>query len=44
MTEDERKELYEDYSRVFDYAPSEEEVRNMYSDEFNKKWDNYFKK
>lgn len=41
LTEDERKELYEDYSRVFDYDPSEEEVIKMYSDEFNKKWDNF---
>ena len=44
MTEDERKKLYEKISEIEDYDPSIEEVRKMYSDEFNKKWDNYFKK
>lgn len=41
MTEDERKELYEKISEIEDYDPSEEEVDKMYSDEFNKKWDNF---
>lgn len=35
MTEDEKKELYEDYSRVFDYDPPIEEVKKMHSPEFN---------
>lgn len=36
MTDEERKELYKDYSRVFDYDPSEEEVKAKYDDDFNK--------
>ncbi len=35
LSEEERKELYKDYSRVFDYEPSEEEVKKRYSKEFN---------
>ncbi len=44
LTEDEKKELYEKINEIEDYDPPIEEVRKMYSDEFNKKWDNYFKK
>ena len=35
MTEDEKKELYEDYKRVFSYEPDDEEVQKRYSKEFN---------
>ncbi len=41
MTDEERQKLYERMSEIEDYDPTEEEVRNMYSDEFNKKWDNF---
>lgn len=41
LTDEERKELYEKISEIEDYDPTEEEVDKMYSDEFNKKWDNF---
>jgi hypothetical protein len=40
LSEEERKELYKDYERVFDYEPSEEEVKKRYSKEFNDWIDN----
>ena len=41
MTEEEKKELYEEYKRVFNYDPDEEDVKKRYSDEFNEWIDNY---
>lgn len=35
LSEEEKKELYKDYERVFDYEPTEEEVKKRYSKEFN---------
>jgi len=35
MTEDEKKKLYEWYSKVEDYEPTEEEVEKMHSQKFN---------
>ena len=35
LTEEEKKELYDDYARVFSYDPDEEEVKKRYSKEFN---------
>lgn len=43
MTEEEKKELDKEYSRVFDYDPSFEEVQARYDDDFNNWCDNFFK-
>lgn len=40
MTEDEKEKLYENYEKVFNYDPDEEEVRKRYSKEFNDWLDN----
>lgn len=40
-----KKETYEEkIARIYDYDPTPEEVSKCYSDEFNEKWKNAFKK
>ena len=39
------EETYEEkIARIYNYNPTPEEVSKCYSDEFNEKWKNFFKK